>query len=81
MSRLALFLGVSFVAVLGAPIAADAETGAAGSPNAHKVPDASGHADGEERGARKEHRRRDNYAHDTFNPPTPIQGTIAGPRM
>jgi len=32
-------------------------------------------------GAHVRQRPRDNYAHDTFNLPTPIQGTIAGPRM
>ncbi|HKN30091.1 MAG TPA: hypothetical protein VJY34_20325 [Roseiarcus sp.] len=81
MFRLALILGAaSFVAVLGLSIAADAQTAVAGKPAGEKFPmDPSTLST--RSGAHVRQRPRDNYAHDTFNQPTPIQGTMAGPRM
>ena len=83
MSRLALLFGAaSFVAVLGLSAAADAETGAVGKPAGQEASHASEHAD-PQIGARTESAasRHHNYAHDTFRQPTPIHGTMAGPRM
>jgi hypothetical protein len=82
MSRLALILGAgSFVAVLGLSIAANAQTAAAGAPNADKVGMHPSTLTLRSGAPPRKHRDRQNYAHDTFNPPTPIQGTMAGPRM
>jgi hypothetical protein len=81
MFRLTLILGAaSFVPVLVLSIAADGQTAAAGKPAGDKVPmDPS--APNMRSGAHVRQRPRDNYVHDTFNQPTPIQGTMAGSRM
>ncbi len=81
MFRLTLILGAaSFVAVLWLSAAADAQTAAAGKPAGDKVLMAPSPLSMRS-GAHVRQRPRDNYAHDTFSQPTPIQGTMAGPRM
>ena len=81
MFRPALILGAaSFVAVLGLSNAADAQTAAAGKPAGDKVRVDASTVNTRSR-ANVRRRPRDNYAHDTFNQPTPIQGTMAGPRI
>ena len=66
---------------LGLSIAAEAETVAAGSPNAHKVPMHRSTLTLRSGAHGRPHGRHHNCVHDTFRQPTPIHGTMAGPRM
>ena len=83
MLRLAPLLGASFALLLGLSIAADAasaQTGAA-KPADHKVPMHPSTLTLRSGAHRERHHRHHNYAHDTFRQPTPIHGTMAGPRI
>jgi len=80
MSRLVLALGAApFAVVLGLAIAAHA--GTAEPSVAHKVPMHPSALTLKPGPHGKRHARHHNYVHDTFHQPTPIHGTMAGPRI
>jgi hypothetical protein len=82
MSRFALTLAAaSFAAVLGLSAAAEAETGAAGRPAGHKAPMHPSTLTLRSGAHAGRHSRHHNYAHQTFHQPTPVHGTMAGPRI
>ncbi|HZZ61878.1 MAG TPA: hypothetical protein VFE63_11985 [Roseiarcus sp.] len=82
MSRFALILGAAcFVAAFGLSVAAEAETGPAGRPAGHKAPMHPSTLTVRSGAHARPHGRHHNYAHDTFHQPTPIHGTMAGPRI
>lgn len=82
MSRLGLVLGAaSFIAVLVLSAAADAETGAVGKSAGKTVPMHPSTLTLRSAAHGSRRTRHLNYAHDTFHQPTPIHGTMAGPRM
>ena len=65
----------------GLSLVANAETAAAGKPAGHKVPMHPSTLTVRSSEHPQRLRRSHHYARDTFNPPTPIHGTMAGPRM
>lgn len=90
-SRLALLVAAAFfAAALGLTAAARAQTAAASKPagatapmHPHQLTVRSGPRPASvprSRHTARGHRHR-NYVHDTFRTPTPIQGTVVGPRM
>ena len=82
MYRLALlFAAASFVSALGLATASDAQTGAASKPAGHKVPMHPSTLTLKSGGHGKPHGRHHGYSGHTFQPPTPIHGTMAGPRI
>ena len=82
MSRFTLILGAaSFVAAFGLSLAAEAETGALSRPAGHKMPMHPSTLTLRSGAHASPRRRNHNYAHDTFHQPTPIHGTVVGPRI
>ncbi len=83
MPRLAPLPGASFALLLGLSIAAapaSAQTAAA-NPAGHKVPMNPNTLTLRSGAHGGRHNRHGNYARDTFRHPTPIHGTMAGPRI
>jgi hypothetical protein len=81
MSRFALILAAaSFDAAIGLSVAAKAETGA-GSPAGRRAPMHPSPLTLKSGVHASRHSRHHNYAHDTFRQPTPVHGTMAGPRV
>ena len=83
MPRLTPLPEASFALLLGLSIAAapaSAQTGAA-KPAGHKVPMHPSTLTLRSGAHGERHHRHHNYAHHTFRQPTPIHGTMAGPRI
>jgi hypothetical protein len=81
MSRFTLILAAASFAASALSVVAQAEIGAAGSPVGHKVPMHPSTLTLRSGAQASRHSRHHNYAHDTFRQPTPIHGTMAGPRI
>jgi hypothetical protein len=82
LSRFTLILAAaSFVAASALSVGARAETGAGGSPAGHRTPMHPSTLTLRSGAHASRHGRYHNYAHDTFRQPTPVHGTMAGPRL